>query len=159
MPAKTPAIAKSLKERLRQIGEQIRKRRKSLNISATTTSEAAELSRVTLHRIEKGEPSVTMGAYISVISALGLKLELKDSTSLKQKNSSYKLPKTIRIKNYGQLKRLAWQLDKDTELTPKDSLALYERNWRHIDFEAMDTNERSLLNALLVKFGKESLLV
>jgi len=36
-------------------------KRKALRVSATVAAEAAGMSRVTLHRIEKGEPSVTMG--------------------------------------------------------------------------------------------------
>jgi transcriptional regulator with XRE-family HTH domain len=36
---------------------------KALKVSATTAAEAAGMSRMTLHRIERGEPSVTMGAY------------------------------------------------------------------------------------------------
>lgn len=48
-------------EQLIEIGRRIRTERKSLGISAIATSEAAGISRVTLHRIEKGVPSVTIG--------------------------------------------------------------------------------------------------
>jgi hypothetical protein len=47
---------------LRQLGQEIRERRKQLKLSAVATSEAAFISRMTLNRIEKGEPSVTLGA-------------------------------------------------------------------------------------------------
>lgn len=50
---------------LREIGRHIRAHRRALRISAIATAEAAGISRVTLHRIEKGEPSVNAGAYAS----------------------------------------------------------------------------------------------
>lgn len=34
------------------------------------------MSRVTLHRIERGEPSVTMGAYLNALAVLGLDFEI-----------------------------------------------------------------------------------
>lgn len=46
-------------------------RRKALRITATSTAEAAGLSRVTLHRIERGEPAVTMGADLNRMAAPG----------------------------------------------------------------------------------------
>jgi transcriptional regulator with XRE-family HTH domain len=56
----------------------IRAHRKRLGVNGTTTAEAAGMSRVTLYRIERGEPSVTMGAYIGALDALGLELEVVD---------------------------------------------------------------------------------
>ena len=54
---------------LQALGEQIRGQRTALRLSATVTAEAAGVSRVTLHRIEKGEPSVALGAWGSVMAA------------------------------------------------------------------------------------------
>ncbi|MGH8034803.1 MAG: helix-turn-helix domain-containing protein, partial [Lysobacterales bacterium] len=65
MPAHTPAITNATAERLTKLGKQIRAHRKSLRINATTAAEAAGMSRVTLYRVESGEPSVTMGAYLN----------------------------------------------------------------------------------------------
>ncbi|MFG6415730.1 helix-turn-helix domain-containing protein [Roseateles sp. DC23W] len=44
-----------------ELGARIRAQRQRQRVSATHAAEAAGLSRVTLHRIERGEPSVTMG--------------------------------------------------------------------------------------------------
>lgn len=41
------------------------------------------MSRPTLYRIEHGEPSVTMGAYLAAIAAVGLELHLTDPLSVK----------------------------------------------------------------------------
>ena len=62
MPATAPATGEIAAARLLALGEQLRAQRKRLGVSATTAAEAAGMSRVTLHRIERGEPSVTMGA-------------------------------------------------------------------------------------------------
>jgi transcriptional regulator with XRE-family HTH domain len=59
--------------RLGALGRRLRARRQGLRVSAVATAEAAGISRVTLHRIERGEPSVAMASYMSVISALGLR--------------------------------------------------------------------------------------
>ena len=74
MPSKSPVNTDACAAQLQALGAQIRSQRKALRLSATVTAEAAGVSRVTLHRIEKGEPSVTMGAWCSAIAALGLVL-------------------------------------------------------------------------------------
>lgn len=161
MPAKSPAINKKMGMHLRELGQRLRDRRKELKVSSVVAAEAAEVSRITLYRIEKGEASVAMGAYLNVIFALGLALDLKDLTTQKMSADEAKsqLPKKIRISSYKQLKRIAWQLKASTELTPQEALDLYERNWRHLDLSAMTPRERNLLNLLLVSLGREKLLV
>ncbi|MEI2778185.1 MAG: helix-turn-helix domain-containing protein [Tetrasphaera sp.] len=57
-----------------QLGARLRDRRTALGVTAVVCAEAAGVSRVTLHRIEAGNPSVTIGAYINVAAALGLHL-------------------------------------------------------------------------------------
>lgn len=161
MPAKSPAISAKLEKKLRELGLLIRERRKALGVSAIATAESAEMSRITLNRIERGEPSVAMGAYLSVAATLGLSFELVDPTS---KNTSSdealkKLPSKIKIGNYKQLKKLAWQLKGTQELTPQEALDLYERNWRHVDVKSLDAREKKLLKSLLAAFGRERLLV
>jgi len=82
VPAKTPSLGPLLEERLRTLGARLRAHREHQKLSAIVTAEAAGMSRVTLHRIERGEPSVTMGAYLSAIDAVGLSLELEDPQAL-----------------------------------------------------------------------------
>ncbi|MGZ3747862.1 MAG: helix-turn-helix domain-containing protein [Pseudobdellovibrionaceae bacterium] len=161
MPAKAPSITKSQEKDLRQLGQQLRDRRKELGISATTTAEAAGMSRITLYRIERGEASVAMGAYLSVIQSLGLKLVLTDpqKKQIQKGKAEQKVPKKIRVSDYKQLKRIAWQLKGSQELNPQEALDLYERNWRHIDLKKMDAREKKLLELLLAAAGRERLLV
>lgn len=159
MPAKAPAITQMLETTLRELGQQLRDRRKELGVNATTAAEAAGMSRVTLYRIEKGEASVAMGAYLNAIFALGLSLELVDKKNLRRKTLAPKLPDQIKLADYKQLKRLGWQLKASKSISPKEALDLYERNWRHVDVQAMDRRERKFLETLLAAFEKGRLLV
>ena len=161
MPAKSPFLTAKLEKTLRSLGQQIHDRRKLLGISASDTAEAAGLSRVTLHRIERGEASVAMGAYLNVVFALGLAIDLAEPQSSRRKRQApaRRIPSKIRIADYKQLKRLAWQLKGTQELSPQEALDLYERNWRHVDQKAMDARERKFLEDLLAAFGRERLLV
>jgi transcriptional regulator with XRE-family HTH domain len=147
-----------MRRKLRELGQQLRDARKRLKLSATTTAEAAGMSRVTLYRLEKGEPSVTVGALLSALDAVGLTV---DVASPQQRTAApiTRLPAVIRVADWPQLQRLAWQLRSDSEVTPREALHLYERNWRHVDPRALSARERAFLDALLAKFGRERLLV
>jgi transcriptional regulator with XRE-family HTH domain len=160
MPAKTPDTGTLAAAQLTALGERIRAHRKRLKVSATTAAEAAGMSRVTLHRIERGEPSVTMGAYLGALQALGLELQVSDPREREAAaKAAAELPERIRIDAYPELKRLAWQADGATELTPSEALSVYERNWRHIDVQRLDGAERALIDALVAGVGKGRPLV
>lgn len=57
---------------LRTLGRDIRDARLRRRIRAATAAERALISRTTLHRIERGEPGVSMGNYATVLFVLGL---------------------------------------------------------------------------------------
>jgi len=161
MPAPAPSLATQSLKALRALGASLRARRKALGLSAVATAEAAGLSRVTLYRIEKGEPSVAMGAYLNVADALGLDVALAErgAKTPTAEEAAAKLPRSIRPADYPQLKKLAWQLRKTKALTPEQTLELYERNWRHVDADALTAKERQLIALLTRAFGRERLLV
>jgi transcriptional regulator with XRE-family HTH domain len=166
MPAKAPPVGDILAEKLRALGARIRTHRERQKVSASLAAEAAGMSRVTLHRIERGEPSVTMGAYLSAIAAIGLELDVIDPhdphdpralrATLEVRATG--LPARVRLADYPQLKHLAWQLQGVTELSPGDALSLYERNWRHIDQATLQPAERALVKALADQLGGGRLL-
>ncbi len=163
MPAKLPIIYTSTRNKLTLLGGKIRLHRKALKVTAMATAEAAGLSRVTLHRIEKGEPSVSMAAYMSVIHALVLDFTIfpVDKLIPKDAGASRKgwIPAQVVVSDYPQLKQLAWQIHAATRLTPVEALNLYERNWRHLDLQNMEPNERDLVDALQIAFGRGKPLV
>lgn len=120
------------------------------------------MSRMTLHRIERGEPSVTMGAYMNALAALGLDVEVTAPVEGAAKEMATPAPtrtptKTVRVGDFAQLRRLAWQLPADAELTPEEAWGTYERNWRHADPSALEDNERQLLSELARLLGRKPL--
>jgi transcriptional regulator with XRE-family HTH domain len=138
---------------LATIGQKLHLRRKSLKVSAESVAIAAGISRITLHRIEKGEPGVSMGAFVSVIEALGLQfiVSSKDLEKPALNISEIDLSK-ISIKDYPQLKQLAWQLHDDAVLTAVEAKNMYERNEKHIYFDLISEKERELIKLLGVEF-------
>jgi len=66
----TVLLPKTLKK-LSLMGEQIKLARLRRNITEELVAERAGLSRATVWKIEKGDPTVSMGAYASVLIALG----------------------------------------------------------------------------------------
>jgi transcriptional regulator with XRE-family HTH domain len=147
----TENITENVNDVLIELGRKIRAQRKTLGVNATATAEAAGISRVTLHRLERGEPTVNMGAYASVMLALGLNLAI--GTRVDETHAGF-IPVRIHLDDYPQLKKLAWQIKADTDLTPTEALGIYERNWRHLDHLALSTSERQLIDALRLRLGE-----
>ena len=158
MPAKTPIIATTVANKLIEMGKQIRAHRKAMRINATTAAEAAGMSRVTLHRIENGEPSVTMGAYLNAMAALNLDIGIIKPAELAANATDVDregwIPARIHLADYPQLKQLAWQVHGTDELTPAEALSIYERNWRHVNVQALEPRERQLVDALRKGLGE-----
>lgn len=156
MPAQAPPVSGLDQRRLMLLGERFRTTRKRQRVSAVAAAQAAGISRVTLHRIERGEPSVAVGAWIAVAGALGLTFELIDA---RLATGATRLPKSIRLGDYPQLKKLAWQLQGVRSVPPREALELYERSWRHLDRAALTDAEASLIDALVRELGGGRLLV
>lgn len=57
---------------LQVLGENIKLARKRRKLTTIQVSERAGIDRTTLYLIEKGTPSVSMGAYFNVLRVLGL---------------------------------------------------------------------------------------
>lgn len=157
MPAKAPQIPSVVAEQLAALGARIRAHRKDLRVSATALAEAAGMSRVSVHRIEQGEPSVTMGAYLNVLAALEMTFSATvvadEASECSADDKVGWLPVRVRLADYPALKQLAWQVQGTDELTPREALGIYERNWRHLDEAALLPRERNLIDALRLAFG------
>lgn len=72
---KTQAIntlPRAAKRALVKLGEDIVVARKKRRISTVSMAERAFISRSTLYKVERGDPSVSMGIYATVLAILGL---------------------------------------------------------------------------------------
>lgn len=72
MPAKPPILFPTQAKLLRELGERIRLARLRRKFSTMIVAERADISRVTLGKVEKGDPAVTMGTYLRVLAVIGL---------------------------------------------------------------------------------------
>ena len=61
---------------LMEVGKQIKLARLRRKRSCEMAAERAKISRATLWKIEKGDPTVSMGAYLSVLFALRLERDI-----------------------------------------------------------------------------------
>lgn len=79
---------------LEQFGENIKLARKRRTLTTIQVAERAGINRSTLYQIEKGSPSVSMGAYFNVLRVLGLQddfLKLAADDELGRKLQDLKL--------------------------------------------------------------------
>ena len=65
-------LPRAARQALIKLGEDIAVARKKRRISTVSMAERAFISRGTLYKVEKGDPSVSMGIYATVLSILGL---------------------------------------------------------------------------------------
>lgn len=78
MNSKKVTLFKKPKELLEALGTSIREIRKMRMITVTALAAELDLSRTTIHLIEKGSPSVSMGAYMNVMFLLGFSRKLTE---------------------------------------------------------------------------------
>lgn len=100
MGRKAISVLPQTQKLLSQMGEQIRLARLRRHLPAELVAERAFISHATLTAIEKGAPSVSIGAYAAVLHALGgleqdLLLIAKDD-ELGRKLQDLDLPKRSR---------------------------------------------------------------
>jgi DNA-binding XRE family transcriptional regulator len=72
MRAKKQTLLPKFQKILEQMGENIKLARKRRNLTTIQVAERAGINRSTLYHIEKGNPSVALGAYFNVLRVLSL---------------------------------------------------------------------------------------
>ena len=157
MPAASPPLTSTTATDLAALGQAIKMRRHELGFSMVDAARNAGVSRVTLHRVERGNPSVTMGAYAAVAGSLGLQITATLGSAVRREGVVGE--NAIRISDYPQLKQLAWNRAADTMLSVEEALALYERNWRHVDQGSLNADELELIRRLTRAAGHEGKLL
>jgi len=68
----TSTLPRAARQALVKLGEDIAVARKKRRISTVSMAERAFTSRGTLYKVEKGDPTVSMGIYATVLAILGL---------------------------------------------------------------------------------------
>lgn len=69
---RSPVVFPRNQKVLTALGENIRLAYKRRKLTQTQISERTGLSRLTIRKIEQGDPNVAIGHYISVLAVLGL---------------------------------------------------------------------------------------
>ena len=178
MPAKPSPLPTPEAQILVELGERLRKARLRRQLTAEVVAGGAGITRVTVHRAERGEPAVTIGTIIKIMGVLGLATDvallarddklgrLMQDDQLPRRRSATRaslgVPRSgrVRIDRYPQLKQIAWHLaPSTTELDEADAFAIYERNWRHVDRDALTAREKALIATLTATVGKGVFLV
>jgi transcriptional regulator with XRE-family HTH domain len=72
MSKKTITIYPSAAKELISLGQRLRDARLRRRFSMETVCVRADISRPTLYKVEKGDPSVAMGIYVQILRVLGL---------------------------------------------------------------------------------------
>ncbi|HTU58277.1 MAG TPA: helix-turn-helix transcriptional regulator [Polyangiales bacterium] len=77
MPRATAVPLPAVRRVLAELGRNVRLARLRRKLSAELLAERAGMTRPTLRSIERGEPSVTLGALANVLHSLGLETDLR----------------------------------------------------------------------------------
>lgn len=64
----------------------------------------------------------------------------------------------VKVREYPQLQQLCWNRPNEDVVDGETAFALYERNWRFVDREAITQREQDLVNLLTERFGNGCLL-
>jgi transcriptional regulator with XRE-family HTH domain len=96
-----PGMPRATIAALRKLGADIAAARKRRRFSTSSMAERAFVSRPTLRRIEAGDPGVSIGMYLAVLSILGLARGIGDLASIENDPlgltlEEERLPKRIR---------------------------------------------------------------
>ncbi len=67
-----------VKKSLRKLGRDLYDARRRRRIPTTLMAERANISRTTLNKVERGEPTVALGIYACVLYILGMEERLSD---------------------------------------------------------------------------------
>lgn len=87
---------------LYKLGQDISDARRRRRITMELMAERAGLSRSTIGKIEKGDPTTSMGGYVSVLFVLGMEKRLNDLVDsahdlIGRRLEDEKLPKRVRV--------------------------------------------------------------
>lgn len=153
MPAAIEKLtSEQLESRVTALAVQMRQRRKVMGVSVTTAAQAAGISRVTWHRMEKGEITVTIGAWFNALAVLGLEFGIGLVGSVTDAKASPEsaavIPVSVVLADYPQLAALAWHVQGVSTVSAREAFDIYQRNERHINHQNLTPGEAALITNL-----------
>lgn len=100
----SPSLPLPVRRALSKLGKDIREARIRRRIPMAILAERAQMTRMTLYKIERGEAGVSMGAYASVLFVLGLADRLAGIADVRSDEvglalEEERLPKRIRLRS------------------------------------------------------------
>jgi transcriptional regulator with XRE-family HTH domain len=103
----TPPLPLPVKRALTKFGQDIRSARLRRRITTTTMAERAFITRMTLRKVEKGDPGVSLGIYATVLFVLGLAPRIADLADTRTDEvglhlEEERLPQRVRQSRKGQ---------------------------------------------------------
>jgi len=145
--------SQALQHRVTSLSRQLRQRRKAMGVTVQNAAAAAGMSRDTWYRMERGEATVTVGAWFNALAVLGFRFGIGLDTDDTAPSASEAIPLEIPLAEYPQLAALAWQIADQAALSPREAHDIYERNTRHLDVHALKSKEQALIAGLRKLFG------
>lgn len=97
----TTILPLPVRRALRKLGNDLRDARRRRRIPVAVAAERASISRMTLSKIEKGDPGVAMGSYSTVLFVMGMADRIGDIADAKNDSvglqlEEERLPQRIR---------------------------------------------------------------
>lgn len=80
----TPPLPLPIKRALVKVGEDLKSARIRRRITAETMAQRAFITRPTLIKVERGDPSVSLGVYATVLFVLGMTDRLRDLADIRR---------------------------------------------------------------------------
>ena len=102
MPRTSPLLPLPIRSALHRLGADLRDARKRRRLPTAVVAERCQISLPTLRRVERGDGSVGLGTYATVLWVLGLSdrlasLAAPETDSLGLRLEEERLPKRIRL--------------------------------------------------------------
>jgi transcriptional regulator with XRE-family HTH domain len=97
------------------LARQLRQRRKALGVTIQNAAAAAGMSRDTWYRMERGETTVTIGAWFNALAALGLHFGVGIEKTCAERPATDVIPLSIRLADYQKIHQTLLALDEDLQ--------------------------------------------
>ena len=107
MPKSPPPLPLAVRRILVQLGEDLRSARRRRRLPLAIVAARALTTRQTVSRIEKGDPSVAMGTWATILFVLGMEERLAELAApandvLGQALETEKLPERVRLVRFAR---------------------------------------------------------